>query len=163
MLVGAGGTGEHPTFMALTLASEALQSIGFRLIVTDISNFSELSNAVNAGTAELFAMAWGASEDPDMYQIYHSQGSSNEKSYWLKDTQLDELILLARQSTDQTYRKTLYKACLDIIADWAVEIPVYQRQNVFIFSAQRIDLATLTPDITTFWGWENDIEKLQMR
>lgn len=163
VLVSAGGTGEHPTFMALTLASEALQSIGFRLIVTDVSNFSELSNAVNAGTAELFAMAWGASEDPDMYQIYHSEGGSNEKSYWLKDPQLDELILLARQSTDQTYRKTLYKACLDIIADWAVEIPVYQRQNVFIFSAQRIDLATLTPDITTFWGWENDIEKLQMR
>ncbi len=163
VLVGAGGTGEHPTFMALTLAAEALQQIGFRLIVTDLSNFSELSNAVNAGTAELFAMAWSATADPDLFQVYHSQGGSNEKAYFLKDDQLDELILLARQSTDQTYRKTLYKACLDIIADWAVEIPVYQRQNVFIFSAQRIDLNTLTPDITTFWGWENDIENLQMK
>ena len=163
VLVGAGGTGDHPTFMALTLAAEALKDIGFQLIVTDISNFSELSNAVNSGTAELFAMAWGATPDPDLYQVYHSRGGSNEKSYWLKDKELDELIILARQSTDQTYRKTLYKACLDIIADWAVEIPVYQRQNVFIFSAKRIDLNTLTPDITTFWGWENDIEKLKMR
>ena len=163
VLVGAGGTGDHPTFMALTLASEALKRIGFDLIVTDISNFSELTNAVNAGTAELFAMAWGATPDPDLYQVYHSQGGSNEKSYWLKDDELDELILMARQSTDQAYRKTLYKACLEIIADWAVEIPVYQRQNVFIFSSQRIDMNTLTPDITTFWGWENDIEKLQMR
>lgn len=163
VLVGAGGTGDHPTFMALTLAAEALKDIGFQLIVTDISNFSELSNAVNSGTAELFAMAWGATPDPDLYQVYHSRGGSNEKSYWLKDKELDELIILARQSTDQTYRKTLYKACLDIIADWAVEIPVYQRQNVFIFSAKRIDLNTLTPDITTFWGWENDVEKLKMR
>ncbi len=163
VLVGAGGTGEHPTFMALTLASEALSQLGFRLIVTDISNFSELSNAVNSGTAELFAMAWGATPDPDLYQVYHSQGGSNEKAYWIKDAALDELILLARQSTDQTYRRTLYKECLDIIADWAVEIPVYQRQNVFIFSPQRIDMTTLTPDITTFWGWENDIEKLQMK
>ena len=163
VLVGAGGTGDHPTFMALSMASEALKSIGFQLIVTDLSNFSELTNAVNAGTAELFAMAWGATPDPDLYQIYHSEGGSNEKSYWLKDKDLDELILMARQSTDQTYRKTLYKECLDIIADWAVEIPVYQRQNVFIFSTQRINVDTLTPDITTFWGWENDIEKLEMK
>ena len=163
VLVGAGGTGDHPTFMALTLASEALKSIGFDLIVTDISNFSELSNAVNAGTAELFAMAWGASSDPDMYQVYHSQGSSNEKSYHLKDKQLDELILLARQSTDQAYRKLLYRQCLEIINDWAVEIPVYQRQNTVIFSTRRIDINTLTPDMTTFWGWENDIELLQLK
>ena len=163
VLVGAGGTGDHPTFMALSMASEALKRIGFNLIVTDISNFSELTNAVNSGTAELFAMAWSATPDPDLYQVYHSEGGSNEKAYWIKDPQLDELILLARRSTDQTYRKTLYKACLDIISDWAVEIPVYQRQNVLIFSTRRINIATLTPDITTFWGWENDIEKLEMR
>ena len=163
VLVGAGGTGDHPTFMALTLAAEALKNIGFELIVTDLSNFSELSNAVNSGTAELFAMAWGATPDPDLYQIYHSQGGSNEKTYFLKDEALDELIMLARRSSDQTYRKTLYRECLDIIADWAVEIPMYQRQNVVIFSSERVNMSTVTPDITTFWGWENDIEKLQMR
>ncbi len=163
VLVGAGGNGDHPTFMALTQAAAALQEIGFRLIVTDLSNFSELTNAVNAGSAELFAMAWNASADPDLYQVYHSQGGSNEKAYHIKDEQLDELILLARQSADQTYRKTLYKACLDIIDDWAVEIPMYQRKNVVIFSTRRVDMASVTPDITPFWGWGNDIELLQMR
>lgn len=163
VLIGAGGTGDHPTFMALSMASNALQDIGIQLIVTDLSNFAQLTGAVNSGTAELFAMAWGASADPDMYQIYHSQGGSNETSYHVKDQKLDELILLARQSTDQTYRKLLYRQCLEIIGDWGVEIPMYQRQNVLLFSTQRINLDTLTPDITTFWGWENDIEKLEMR
>ena len=162
VLVGGGGSGDHPTFMALTQAAAALKQIGFQLIVTDLSNFSELTNAVNAGAAEMFAMAWNASADPDMYQIYHSQGGSNEKAYHIKDAQLDEMIMLARQSADQTYRKTLYKACLDIIADWAVEIPMYQRQNVVIFSTQRVNMDTVTPDITPFWGWANDIELLQM-
>ena len=162
VLVGAGGTGDHPTFMALTMASTALREIGFNLIVTDISNFSELTGAVHSGTAEIFAMAWGATPDPDMYQVYHSEGSSNETSYHLKDAQLDEMILLARQSTDRNYRKTLYKACLELIADWAVEIPMYQRQNAVVFSTQRIQIDTLTPDMTTFWGWENDIEKLEL-
>lgn len=163
VLVGAGGNGDHPTFMALTQAAAALKEIGFQLIITDISNFSELTGAVNAGAAEMFAMAWNASADPDMFQIYHSEGGSNEKAYHIKDAQLDEMILLARQSADQAYRKTLYKACLDIISDWAVEIPMYQRQNVIIFSTKRVDMNTVTPDITPFWGWANDIEMLQMR
>ena len=162
VMVGGGGTGDHPTFMALTLASEALAEIGFNLIVTDMANFAEMTAATQAGTSELVAMAWSATVDPDMYQIYHSEGGSNETSYWIKDAELDELIMMARQSTDQTYRKTLYKECLDIVADWAVEIPVYQRQNCIIFSTERVNMDTVTPDITTFWGWANDIELLEM-
>lgn len=162
VMVGGGGIGDHPTFMALTMAQAALKEIGFDLIVTDMSNFAELTNAVNGGTAEMFAMAWQATADPDMYQIYHSKGGSNEKSYWIKDAQLDELIEMARQSTDQTYRKTLYKEALDIVADWAVEIPMYQRQNCIIFSTERINMDTVTPDITTYWSWRNDVELLEM-
>ena len=163
VMVGVGGTGDHPSFMALTLASDALKEIGFNLIVSDMSNFSEMTNAINAGTADMFAMAWQATPDPDMFQIYHSQGGSNEKSYWIKDADLDELIMMARQSTDQTYRKTLYKQCLDIVADWAVEIPIYQRQNCVIISAKRVNLDTVTPDITTYWAWYNDIELLDLQ
>ena len=163
VMVGGGGTGDHPSFMDLTLASEALKEIGFNLIVTDMSNFSEMTNAINSGNADMFAMAWQATPDPDMYQIYHSNGGSNEKSYWIKDAELDDLIMQARQSTDQTYRKTLYKECLDIVADWAVEIPIYQRQNCIIISSQRVDLDTVTPDITTFWNWYNDLELLDVK
>lgn len=163
VLIGAGGTGDHPTFMALSLASDALKTVGFTLTVTDLSNFSELTNAVNAGTAELFSMAWGATPDPDLYQVYHSQGGSNETSYFIKDRHLDELILLARQSSDQSYRKSLYRECLEIIADWAVEIPMYQRQNATVFSPRRVDLSTLTPDMTAFWNWENDIQNLKLK
>ncbi|MBD5098591.1 MAG: ABC transporter substrate-binding protein [Clostridiales bacterium] len=160
-VVGAG-TGDHPAFLALSEASKALNEIGFNLIVNDISDFAQMSNAVNAGEAEMFAMAWNATPDPDMFQIYHSQGGSNEKSYWVKDAELDELIMAARSSNDQTYRKTIYKECLDIVADWAVEIPLYQRQNAICFSTERINIDTLTPAITTYWSWYNDIEQLEM-
>ena len=68
----------------------------------------------------------------------------------------------ARTSDDQAFRKATYKACLDIIIDWAVEVPIYQRQNCIIFSTERVKMDTVTPDITTFWVWWNDIEKLEM-
>lgn len=163
VLIGAGGTGDHPTFMALSLAREALAEIGFTLTVTDLSQFSELTKAVNAGTAQLFSMAWKADVDPDMYQVYHSQGSSNETTYHIKDEALDRMILLARSSSDRGYRRLLYRQCLELIGDWAVEVPMYQRQNALVFAPERVDVSTLTPDMTTFWDWENDIEQLKLR
>ena len=69
----------------------------------------------------------------------------------------------ARQSDDQTYRKAAYKQALDIIIDWAVEIPTYQRQNSVIFSAERVNMDTVTPDITTFYGWLNEIENNKIK
>jgi peptide/nickel transport system substrate-binding protein len=82
--------------------------------------------------------------------------------YDIADPQLDQLIMDARSSADQAYRKAMYKACLDIIVDWAVEVPVYQRKNGIIFSTERVNMATVTPDITTFYGWMGDIQGTEL-
>ncbi len=58
--------------------------------------------------------------------------------------------------------RPLYKSCLDIIVDWAVEVPVYQRQNAIIFSTERVNMNTVTPDITTFYGWLSEVEKIEL-
>ena len=98
-----------------------------------------------------------------MYQVYFSgmdgkaAGGSNYM-YAIADDALNQLILNARGTTNQAARKAMYKQCLDIIIDWAVEIPTYQRQNAIIFSAERVNLNTVTPDITTFYGWMAEIE-----
>lgn len=161
LLIGGGGKGDHPSFMMCTLAKDALADIGMNLIVTDIANSSDLFAQMEAGTAELFAAAWQATVDPDMYQIYHSKGTSNY-NYDIKDAELDEIIVDARSTTDQAARVLMYKEALDIVMDWAVEIPIYQRQNCFIFSTERVNISTLTPDITTYWNWMNDIELLEL-
>lgn len=170
MMIPGSGIGDHPNFMIVSMAKDALATIGFNLIITDLSDGTvTIGNNLDAGTAELWTMAWQATADPDMYQIYYSDvangganpGGSN-KYYSIQDPELDELIMAARQSTDQSYRKVLYKECLDIIVDWACEIPVYQRQNCEIYSTERVNVSTLTPDITTYWDWINDIELLEL-
>lgn len=161
LLIGGGGQGDHPSFMMCTLAKDALADIGMNLIVTDIVNFSDISSQIEAGTAELFALAWNATVDPDMYQIYHSKGTSNY-NYDIKDPELDEIIVDARSTTDQAARTLMYREALDIVMDWAVELPIYQRQNCYIFSTERVKIDTLTPDMTTYWDWMNDVEKLEL-
>lgn len=114
-------------------------------------------------------MAWSATPDPDMTQIYYSDvanGGANAGGsshyYGIKDENLDNLIMEARASLDQTYRKVLYKECLDIIADWACEIPCYQRVDCTVFSSERVNTSTITPDMTPFWGWINEVELLEL-
>ena len=166
-LIPADGKGDHPSFMILTEASKALEKIGVHLIVTDLSDSTQLWDTIEADQADMWAAAWSATVDPDMYQIYFSgmdgkaAGGSNYM-YDINDAELNQLILDARASLDQSYRKTLYKSCLDIIVDWAVEVPVYQRQNAIIFSTARVNMNTVTPDITTFYGWLNEVEKIEL-
>ena len=161
LLIPADGAGDHPSFMICTLAKEALAEIGINLIVTDLSNSSELWTALEAETCAMWCAAWDATVDPDMFQIYHPEGGSNYM-YAINDDELTQMILDARATTDQAYRKTMYKACLDIIIDWAVEIPVYQRQNAIIFSTERVNMDTVTPDITTFYGWMSEVENIEL-
>lgn len=167
VIIPGGGNGEHPSFAVLTDASNALATIGIELKINDPADSNELWNALDAGTQELWCAAWGATIDPDMYQVYHSSGivgrnGSDSNHYHIDVPELDQLIVDARVSDDQAYRKAIYKQCLDIIVDMAVEIPAYQRQNCTVISTQRVNLATLTPDITTYWLWLNDIQLLEM-
>ncbi|MBR0353287.1 MAG: ABC transporter substrate-binding protein [Oscillospiraceae bacterium] len=165
--IPAGGNGDHPAFMILSEAKNALEKIGMTLIIKDYSDTSQIWTDIEAENIGIWTAAWGASLDPDMYQIYfsgdenHVAGGSNYM-YDIDDAELNQLILDARASLDQTYRKAMYKACLDIIIDWAVEIPNYQRQNCVIFSTERVNLDTVTPDITTFYGWLSEIENIEL-
>jgi len=168
VIVPADGSGDHPSFMLVTKAKEALASIGINLIINDPADSNVLWDKLDAGTQEMWCAAWQATIDPDMYQVYYSgnivglPGSTESNHYHITDTGLDTLMMDARSSDDQAFRKATYKACLDIIIDWAVEIPIYQRQNCYVFSAERVNMKTVTPDITTFWKWRQDIELMEM-
>ena len=158
--IGGGGQGDHPTFLILKNAADAFKSIGFTLTVNDLANASDLYASYQSGAAEMWCAAWQSTADPDMYQLYHSAGSTNY--YKINDADLDDLIVSARQSTDQTYRKGLYKAAMEIIMDWGVELPVYQRSEAIIVSSERVNVDTLPKDMTPYWQWYAEIETLEL-
>ena len=96
-----------------------------------------------------------------MFQLYHSQGSTNY--YQIADADLDEMIMTARQSTDMTFRKSLYRAAMEIIMDWGVELPVYQRSEAYVVSTERIDIDSLPKDMTPNWSWMSEIENIRVK
>lgn len=160
-IIPGGGSGDHPAFGILTGAAESFAKIGFELTINDLSDSSVLWDTLSAQKAEIWCAAWGATADPDMYQVYHSKGGSAYQ-YAIYSDELDKLVEDARTSADQSYRKAVYKECLDFIVDYAVEIPTYQRQNGVLYSSQRVDTESIMKDATPFWIWMDDICSLKM-
>ena len=167
VIIPADGIGDHPSFAILTDAKNALATIGFELKINDPADSNVLWDATDAGIHEMWCAAWSSTIDPDMYQVYHSsnvvgEGGSDSNHYHIRSADLDQMILDARTSDDQAYRKEVYRACLDEIMDWAVEIPAYQRQNIALSSTIRVNTDTVTPDVTTYWGWLAEANLIQM-
>ena len=166
--IPADGSGDHPSFMMLTLAKKAFAKIGIKINVKDLANSADLWTGIDADQVDMWCAAWGATPDPDMYQVYFSGDKENapggsQKQYDIDDKELNKLILEARESMDQSYRKTMYKECLDIVLDWGVEMPVYQRKNAVIFSTERVNIDTVTPDITPFYGWLKEVQNVELK
>ena len=159
--IGGSGNGDHPTFQVLTNAAAALKTIGFNLIVNDMAQAADLFASYKSGEAEGWVAAWQSTNDPDMYQLYHSKGSTNY--YEINDPDLDELIIAARQTTDQEARKAMYKEAMEIILDWGVELPVYQRSEASIFSSERIVVDSIPKDMTPYWTYLSEIDQIQVQ
>ena len=158
--IGASGNGDHPSFQTLTNAAAALKTIGFTLTVNDMANASDLYASYQSGAAEGWVAAWQSTNDPDMYQLYHSKGSTNY--YNIDDPDLDELIVAARQTTDQEARKAMYKEAMEIILDWGVELPVYQRSEATIFSTERVNIDTIAKDMTPYWTYMSELNTMEL-
>jgi len=155
----AGSTDDHPAYNTMQVAAEVLNSIGLKVEVKNDSNtLKKLSN----GELQVWAAAWGSAIDPDMFQTYHVDSNATSPLNWgyreikrnpskysyetdLIDT-LSEKIDLARETLVQAERKSLYAECLDLVLELAVELPTYQRKNMFVYNTAKIDVSTLVPE-----------------
>ena len=166
LLVPGSGEQDHPAYGVAVGASEALEKIGITLMVNDCTS-TTWNNAIEANTAELWCAAWQSTVDPDMYQVYHSTNAdglgTNSNHYQVKDAALDDLIIAGRTSSDTDFRKATYKAAMEIIMDWGVELPIYQRKECTVVSSKRIDNTTMPKDMTPYWGWNAEINTLDVQ
>lgn len=163
----AGDSTDHPAYLALKRASEILNEHGFDISVYPDPNALK---KLNEGALTVWAAAWSASVDPDMYQVYHIDSTATSTSNWgykaiksnkvkysyeyNKIVELSDLIDKGRQTLIQSQRKAIYAEALDIVMDLAVELPTYQRSDLYAYNTNIIDESTMTPrkDITPYNG-----------
>lgn len=161
---------DHPAGSIFVDAQEVLGKIGVKVDIENDQNLlGKLSTAYESGI-QVWAAAWGSGGvDPDMFQIWYSdpavnQGTSAARSglYYLYNNgseeekamlkELNELILAGRSTLDTEERKAIYKRALELSTGLAVEIPTYQRKNMYVFNADVIKASSLFrgDDVTPF-------------
>ena len=160
-VVNGGGVGEHPAYAMLTRAAGMLESIGITLTVTDVENEEELTGAIRDGDAGLWAAYREVDAEPDLYSIYYEESEANESH--IADRSLNVLLEQERMTADPTLRRALYKAAMAIVMDLGLELPVYEGSDVYVFSSQRVDTETLPTDMTPYWNWLNEIERIAVK
>ena len=175
----AGEETDHPAWQALFHASEILNKVGFDITVTTDANALK---KLNDGSLTVWAAAWGSALDPDMYQVYHIESAATSTLNWgykqikanvggkydaeLKIiTELSDIIERARKTNDQDRRTVLYSQALDLVMQLAVELPTYQRDDLFAYNGSKIDVNTLTPDaeLTPYNGLTGEMYNISLR
>ena len=151
----AGETEDHPAYQTMIRAATILNNIGFDVTVTkDSLALTKLAS----GQLEVWAAAWSSGIDPDMYQVYHKDSTASSVKNWgyphlLREgtteendilDRLAEQIELGRKYLDEASRKPYYEEALDLVMELAVELPTYQRKNMYLINTDVIDASTLT-------------------
>ena len=170
ILAVGGGKEEHPAFSLLKDVQTALEKIGITLTITDLETPEALWARLEEGTAAMWCAAWSADPGLDMYQIYSSgqPGTAGEQRelpayYQITDPELEEKIRTAAGTTDPETRKEAYRRVTEILDDWAVEIPFYQKRSAVLFSERRIDTDSLPEDLTASWSWTEEIYRIKQQ
>ena len=171
----------HPAWNALFLAGQFLNECGFDInTTTDSQGLKKL----NSGALTVWAAAWGSTIDPDMYQVYHKESTAtstlnwgykqilmnagNKYSYELGLVEdLSDLIDEARRVDDsntagRNERTRIYASALDIVMEMAVELPTYQRSDLFAYSTYRIDTSTFFQNATAYKGLTSNLHQLSL-
>lgn len=153
---------DHPTYQVFQTAAKLLNECGWDVeVVADSQALTKLST----GSLAVWAAAWGTTVDPDMYQVYHKNSNASSvrawgynailanDSYWMEQDILDkmsEIIDNARETDDQDIRTALYEEAMGYVLDLAVELPVYQREQLYAYNANVLDENSFPKDINPY-------------
>lgn len=175
----AGESADHPAAQTFYKSQEILKGIGVDVEVgPDIQALQKLAS----GALTVWAAAWSTTIDPDMYQTYHKDSTATSTLNWgydkikadttgktyayeqniidLLSTKIEE----GRETLNQQERIGIYTECLDLVMQLAVELPTYQREDLFAYNSSYIDTTTMTPkdEISPYNGPINQIWNLSL-
>ena len=172
----AGDTTDHPVWMTLKQSADILNSLGCDIIVeTDSQALSKLAS----GALSVWAAAWSSTIDPDMFQVYHMDSKATSVLNWGYDdikknysrdedykesyniiSQLSTLIDMGRETLSDTSRKPIYADALKLVMDLAVELPVYQRKELYVFNINVLDKNTMVTKDTEVSPYTSPLSRM---
>ena len=170
----AGESPDHPAYAIMQKAADVLNSVGFDITVTTDSNAlkklasgglevwaAAWSSTIDPDMYQVYHKDSSASSTKNWgYNVIYDETlwSKNKitnkmptdeayAEYKYEKSIIESLstqIMRGRTTTKQTIRASIYNTCLDYVMDLAVELPTYQRKNMFVYDKTYIDESTMS-------------------
>ncbi|MBE5753250.1 MAG: hypothetical protein E7343_04205 [Clostridiales bacterium] len=159
----AGDTTDHPAYKTFLNARDILNEMGLEIeVIPDSRALFKLAS----GNLAIWAAAWSASLDPDMYQVYHKNSKATSILNWGYDhiktsgsqeekylvDEISSLIDAGRETIVAAERAEIYRLASDYVMELAVELPVYQRSDMNVYNNKVLDATTFKKNPTPFAG-----------
>jgi len=167
----AGDTTDHPAYKTFLKARDILNSMGMEIeVIPDSRALFKLAS----GSLAIWAAAWSASLDPDMYQVYHKDSKATSILNWGYDwiktdgsaeeklliEDISDLIDAGRETIVAAERADAYREASDLVMELAVELPVYQRYDMNVYNNKILDAKTFKQNPTPFSGVLSEMWKV---
>jgi peptide/nickel transport system substrate-binding protein len=111
--------GNQQRLMTAQIVQQRLRLIGIDVKIRVVEWAAFLKEFINKGNFEVVMLAWNISQDPDMYDIWHSSktgpGELNFIGY--KNAEVDRLLVEGRGTFDIEKRKQAYFRIQEILAE----------------------------------------------
>ena len=111
--------GNQQRLMTAQIIQQRLRQVGIDVKIRIVEWAAFLKEFVNKGNFEVVLLAWSISQDPDMYDIWHSSKNKPGELNFIgfNNAEVDRLLIEGRNTFDLEKRKRAYFRIQDILAD----------------------------------------------
>ncbi len=130
--------GNQQRLMTAQIVQQRLRQVGIDVKIRIVEWAAFLKEFVNKGNFEVVMLAWSISQDPDMYDIWHSSktkpGELNFIGY--NNPEVDRLLVAGRNTFDIEKRKQAYFRIQEILAEEQPYTFLYVPDSLPVVSAR---------------------------
>lgn len=152
----AGGI-EHPFVPALIKVSETLESLGIKINLSYYSE-EEMQQKMSSGKQQLWVGKRNV-QDVNLAERYVKAGNM----FGISDVTLQAGAQRLETYLTSEQRSMAYQQCYDKLLEWAVEVPMCEFRNGLLFSGARVKADTIAKDVSPYYGWMREIQKIEMK
>ena len=111
--------GNQQRLMTAQIVQQRLRQVGIDVKIRIVEWAAFLKEFVNKGNFEVVMLAWSISQDPDMYDIWHSSKNKPGELNFIgfNNPEVDRLLIEGRSTFDMEKRKKAYFRIQEILAD----------------------------------------------
>ena len=143
-------------------AAEQLSGIGITLRLRRLTQ-DELDAAVEAGGAQLWIAHQLCDNEPELYAWYHSDNVGGSNLFRIADGELDGHIMDFLSEDALEARRAACKSALDAAMNLGCVLPLYQPCLGVVTNAAQLDCDSLPEDMTPFYGWWAEPERIILK